>query len=291
MAVDVWLVIRQRLDELGLEQKDLARAARVTESYISQLLARKRAPPAPNRTDIYPKMERFLKLPAGDLARLAELQRKEELQRALGAEPAPLLRDVRDVILRKCDPATVGHVRAIFEKQPFGELERLVTQKLVDVVKRVVQQELDHEHWLRVVAQLAGRGIEEMRVTALEFLDTDLVHLSAEHGTAFLDPLIASWDIDLTTFALDVVLDARAAAQPVRRFEFVEREPGRPDLEPGLKEFLGDRALSGTVTPDELEFLKRHQFRGRRPTAVYYYRELQNLRDPLHFRAPPGAEG
>src|SRR5512147_1822749 len=108
-AVDVSLVIRQRLDELGLEQKDLARAARVTESYISQLLARKRAPPAPNRTAIYPKMERFLKLPGGDLARLAELQRKEDLQRALGAEPAPLLRDVRDVILRKCAPATAAH--------------------------------------------------------------------------------------------------------------------------------------------------------------------------------------
>ena len=282
-------MIRQRLDELGLEQKDLARAARVTESYISQLLARKRAPPAPSRTDIYPKMERFLKLPAGDLARLAELQRKEELQRELGAEHAPLLRDVREVILRKCDPASAGHVRAIFEKEPFGELERLVTQRLVEVVKRVVQQELDHPHGLRVVAQLAGRGIEEMRVTALEFLDTEVVHLSAEHGAGLLDPLIESWDIDLATFALDVVLDRRAVAQPDRRFEFVEREPGRlgPE-EPGLQEFLGDRTLSGTVTPEELEFLKRLQFRGRRPTAVYYYRELQNLRDPLHFR---GVEG
>ena len=284
--MDVSLVIRQRLDELGLEQKDLARAARVTESYISQLLARKRAPPAPTRTDIYPRMERFLKLPAGDLARLAELQRKEDLQRELGAEPAPLLRDVREVVLRKCDPATAVHLRAIFEKEPFGELERLVTQQLVDVVKRVVRQELDHEPWLRVVAQLAGRGIEEIRVTALEFLDTELVHLSAEHGIVFLDPLIASWDIDLATFALDVVLDRRAAVQPVRRFEFVERETWRPGAEEaGLKEFLADRALSGTVTADELEFLKRLQFRGRRPTAVYYYRELQNLRDPLHFRA------
>jgi len=290
--VDVSLVIRQRLDELGLEQKDLARAARVTESYISQLLARKRAPPAPTRTDIYPRMERFLKLPAGDLARLAELQRKEELQRELGASPAPLLRDVREVILRKCEPATTGHVRAIFEKEPFGELERLVTQQLVDVVKRVVRQGLDHQPWLRVVAQRAGRGIEEMEVTARGFLDTELVHLSAEHGAVFLDPLIASWDVDLATFALDVVLDRRAGGQPVRRFEFVEREPGRPGAEEaGLKEFLGDRALSGTVTAEELEFLKRLQFRGRRPTAVYYYRELQNLRDPLHFRTPPGAEG
>lgn len=287
--MDVALVIRQRLDELGLEQKDLARAARVTESYVSQLLARKRAPPAPTRTDIYPRMERFLKLPAGDLARLAELQRKEELQRELGAVPAPLLRDVREVLLRKCKPATAGHVRAIFEKEPFGELERLVTQQLVDLVKGVVRQELDHEPWLRDAARLAGQGIEEMRATAREFLDTELVHLSAAHGAAFLDPLIASWDVDLATFALDVVLDRRAGGEPVRRFEFVEREPGRPGVEEaGLQEFLADRALSGTVTADELEFLQRLRFRDRRPTAVYYYRELQNLRDPLHFR---GGEG
>jgi hypothetical protein len=38
------------------------------------------------------------------------------------------------------------------------------------------------------------------------------------------------------------------------------------------------------VTPDEIEFLKKLKFRGKRPTALYYYRELQNLRDPLHFR-------
>jgi transcriptional regulator with XRE-family HTH domain len=283
--VDVSLLIRQRLDELGLEQKDLARAARVTESYISQLLARKRAPPAPNRTDVYPKMERFLKLPGGELARLAALERTERLQRELGAEPAPLLRDVREVILRKCDPATAGHVRRIFERQPFGELERLVTQRLVDVVKRVVQEQLDHEHWLRVVAQLAGRGIEEMRVTALEFLDTDFVQLSAEDCATFLDPLIESWSIDLATFALDVVLDHRATAEPIRRFEFVEREPGRPGgQESGLKEFLEDPSLSGTITAAELECLERLRFRDRRPTALYYYRELQNLRDPLHFR-------
>src|SRR5881628_3428026 len=81
--VDVPFVIRHRLEELGLEQQDLARAARVTESYISQLLTRKKAPPASNRTDIYDRMDRFLKLPDGELARVAELARKQELKRQL----------------------------------------------------------------------------------------------------------------------------------------------------------------------------------------------------------------
>ena len=87
--MDVCSVIRQRLDELGLEQKDLAAAADVTESYVSQLLTRKKLPPAPNRTDLYGPMERLLKLPKGKLSDLALAQRREELkaiQKASSAE-------------------------------------------------------------------------------------------------------------------------------------------------------------------------------------------------------------
>src|ERR1700732_5406697 len=94
--LDVCLVIKRRLDELGLEQKDLAAAAEVTESYISQLLTRKKLPPAPDRTDIYEKMAKFLKLPAGRLSKLADEERKEELKKTLGQPPAPLLKEVRD---------------------------------------------------------------------------------------------------------------------------------------------------------------------------------------------------
>ena len=57
--MDVCLVIKQRLEQLGFEQKDLAAATEVTESYISQLLTRKKLPPAPDRTDIYEKMGKF----------------------------------------------------------------------------------------------------------------------------------------------------------------------------------------------------------------------------------------
>ncbi len=66
--MDFPLLIRQRLKELGTEQRDLAVAAQVTESYISQLLTGKKSPPAPERTDIYDRMETFLRLPAGKLS-------------------------------------------------------------------------------------------------------------------------------------------------------------------------------------------------------------------------------
>ena len=79
--MDVCTVIKSRLQELGLEQKDLAAAADVTESYISQLLTRNKFPPAPERTDIYEKMGRFMRLSNGELATLARAQRLDALRR------------------------------------------------------------------------------------------------------------------------------------------------------------------------------------------------------------------
>ena len=284
--MDVSLVIRHRLKELALDQKDLAAAAEVTESYISQLLARKKAPPAPVRTDIYEKMGRFLKLPKGELSKLAELQRQEDLKKK-AAEPArPLFKECRELTLRKCDPNSQREIRRIFEKEPFGELERLITQKLLDVAKRIAKEELESEDWLRLMAQLCDRSYEQMRVVILEFLDTDVFHVSVENCVSFLDPLIESWDIDLETFGVEIVLNRRLALGHLKRFEYVEREPYKPfAVEPGLEEFLKDASLSGDVTEEEIEFLKTLTFRERRPTSIYFYRELQNLRDPLHFRA------
>ncbi len=282
--MDVCLVIKQRLEELGQEQRDLAAAAEVTESYISQLLTRKKLPPAPGRTDIYDKMGKFLKLPSGKLAKLAEHQRKEELKRNLGDPPTPLFKEVRELILGKCAPAKEEQIRAIFEKQPFGELERLVTQKLLDVVKRVAKDELESETWLRSVARLSGRSYEATRVSILEFLETDVFNVSVENCVSFLDPLIESWDINLKNFGMEIVLNHRLAPGHPKKFEFVEREPGQSEVEPGFKEFLNDSSLSGTATKEEMEFLKKLRFNGKRPTSLYYYRELQSLRDPLHFR-------
>ena len=282
--MDVPLVIRHRLKELGLGQRDLAAAAQVTESYISQLLARKKTPPAPGRTDIYGKMGKFLKLPSGELSRLAELQRKEDLKKRVAEPPQPLFKDFRELILRKCEPGKQAQLREIFEKEPFGALERLVTQKLLDVAKRVAKEELESENWLSLMARLSDRSCEQMRVMILEFLDTDVFHVSVENYVSFLDPLIEFWDLDLETFGVEIVLNRRLALGRPRRFEFVEREPEGPfDVEPGFEEFLKDASLSGDATGEEIEFLKRLRFIERRPAPLYYYRELQNLRDPLHF--------
>jgi transcriptional regulator with XRE-family HTH domain len=284
--MDVCQVIKSRLEELGLEQKDLAAAAEVTESYVSQLLSRKKLPPAPNRTDIYEKMEGFLKLSTGKLAKLAHAQRTEQFRRGFEDPPAPLFHEVRELVLRTCAADKRQQIREIFERQPFGELERFVTQKLLDVIQRIARSELENEQWLRKVARVSGRSYKQMRVTSLEFLDTDVFSVSAGNCVSFLKPLLESWNIDLSTFGMEILLNHTLVPGHLKKLDFVEREFDDPVAdEPGLTEFLQDTALSGNASRDEIAFLRRLAFKGRRPSSLYYYRELQNLRDPMHFRA------
>jgi transcriptional regulator with XRE-family HTH domain len=117
--MDVCSVIKARLEELELGQKDLAAAAEVTESYVSQLLTRKKLPPAPDRTDIYEKFDKALKLSNGELAKLALAQRMDALKRNYEEPRGALLQETRKLILRKCVAARQKDVRSIFERQPF----------------------------------------------------------------------------------------------------------------------------------------------------------------------------
>lgn len=280
--MDVRLVIKQRLKELGFEQRDLARAAQVTESYISQLLTRKKSPPAADRTGLYEKMNTFLKFSKGRLSAMVEGQRREQLK--LADRPQPLFEEVRAQIVAKCNAQRQKHVRDIFEKQAFGELERLVTQKLLDVTKRITKAELKNESWLRTMAKADNRSYQEMRTASFEFLDTDVFNISIDHCSAFLDPLVESWDIDLGTFAMEIVLNPRLTSTQLTKLRFVEMEPEAFfEEEPGFKEFLANPAMNGDATEEEIEFLRGLRFKHNRPSALYYYRELQSLRDPLHF--------
>jgi transcriptional regulator with XRE-family HTH domain len=283
--MDVASVLKHRLKDLGHEQRELAIQAGVTEGYISQLLSGKKTPPAPRRTDIYPRMERFLDLPDGFLSNVATIELTTGLKTRLGDPPPPLFAGARELILSKCDSGKAHRLRSMFEKEPFGEVERLVTQKLLDVVKGVVNEEQGSEGWIQEVARLSDRTCNQTRIDVHDFLSTDIFNISTGNCISFLEPVIESWDIDLENFAIQVVLNSRVTSEQVRTLEFVEAEPERPfEIEPGLGDFLADSALSGDATDDEIEFIKKLRFKTKRPTAMYFYRELQSLRDPLHFR-------
>ena len=186
------------------------------------------------------------------------------------------------MILRKCAPNAEKTIRSIFETEPFGALARLATQKLPDVLKRVTRQELEDEGWLRLLARLSDRSYEELRAIVFEFLETDIFTISAANCVTFLDPHIESWDIDLATFAMEIVSNRRLAPEHLKRIEFVERESSDAvDAEPGLQGFLNDPSLSCDVTAEEIEFLKALKFARKRPTPLYYYRELLHQRQRI----------
>lgn len=282
--MDVALLIRERLVELGLGQRELAAAAGVTESYISQLLTRKKAPPVALRTGLYERIGEFLRLPAGELARMAAIQRAEEMRSRATAPPVPLLPACRDLLLFKCKKARRAEVTGIFAKAPFGELERLVTQRILRELQAVVREEKGNEKWLRMLARARSCSYKQICESVEQFLVIDEFQITQELAHVFFGFILSSWDIQLKTFTLDIVVESLFASARVRRFEFVER-PSPPPLEPGFKKFLAKRSLSRGATAEEIEQLRSLRFNRRRPTAIYYYRELQSLRDPLHFRS------
>jgi hypothetical protein len=284
-AVNFSAFVRSRLATLDYGQKDLARAARVTESYVSQLLTRRKSPPAPDRTDIYGKMEALLELEPGELERLAEIERADELNRKLALPPQPLFEGFRDLLLRKCELERREEVRSVFEREPFGVLERIVARSLLIAVRSVARRELDSEDWLRLAATVGGRSLEQMRVLVLEFLDAEVYDVSKENCATFLEPLVESWDVDLDRMRLDIRLRRELVAHPLRTFCFVEQTVREPEAHPpsGLLEFLEDPALAADVTEEESDLLRAHVFGARQPTKMYFYRALQNLRDPIHF--------
>jgi hypothetical protein len=103
-----------------------------------------------------------------------------------------------------------------------------------------------------------------MRVIVIEFLDTDLFNVSADNCITFLEPVIESWDIDLATFGMEIVLNRRLNPGNPKRFEFMEREiTSQVDMEPGLRAFLQDPSLRGDATAEEIEFLKTLRFSRR----------------------------
>jgi len=123
--------------------------------------------------------------------------------------------------------------------------------------------------------------LAEKRKHFLELLDSNPV-TSIGDFSSFIDPLIQSWDFDLNRFTIQVTL----ASGVSRKFGFHEETSEATGTEePALRAFLRDTTLSANATTQEIDVLRRMRFPAtHRPIPLFYYRMLQNLRDPLHFR-------
>lgn len=278
--MDFAFVIRQRLEELGLDQRQLSAACEVTESYISQLLSRKKLPPLPNRTDLYDKMSRLLDVPRDELARLAALQHHEVVDRTWRATPEPRLGPMRELVLRKCRATSQPAMRSIFAKEPFGYVEQLITRTLIEAIREEARVHAGDEKWLRSVGLPAKLSYRTMQARLIDLLESDPA-VSIGDYSVFIDSMVRSWDFDLHRFGLTIQLSGGST----RAFRFAATAKEEPATdEPALRSFLRDATLSGGITAGEIQFLRRIRFPGpERPSSLFYYRTLQNLRDPLNF--------
>ena len=88
--MDLAVFMRNRLKQLSLRPRNLARATRMTGSHIARLPKLSSVQTAPDRTDMNDQLERVLKLPQGHLAKLAPLSNKEPVAAPLrdGSSPS-----------------------------------------------------------------------------------------------------------------------------------------------------------------------------------------------------------
>jgi hypothetical protein len=199
--VKVGQLLRRRLRELKRTPRELAEAVNVSEDYMADLVAGRRRPPAPGRTDLYAPMTKFLRLHRNDLPTCARAER--------AAGPAGRRQPDADVsrqVLELCLPERARTIQRRLNRPDGGELEHLIVGRLLQVAQGFVNRKLEDEVGLRMAATRDGCTYLEARMRLLEFLDADAESLTPRDCDEFLRPRITSWDLDLDTHAMRIVL-------------------------------------------------------------------------------------
>jgi len=198
--VKVSLLLRRRLRELKRTPRELAEAVKVSEDYMADLVAGRRRPPAPSRSDLYTPMTKFLRLHRNDLPTCA---RAERASAAAAGRPDPR---VSRQLLELCAPERQRVVQRRLARPDGGTLETVIVGRLLSVAQGFVNRKLEDEVGLRMAATRDGCTYLEARMRLLEFLDADSASLTPRDCEEFLRPRINTWDIDLETHAMRIVL-------------------------------------------------------------------------------------
>ncbi|MSR07011.1 MAG: hypothetical protein EXR93_08105 [Gemmatimonadetes bacterium] len=204
-------LLQERLTETQKSADELAAAVDLPAHYVTDLLAGKRRPPLPTRTDVYEKMTRFLKLGRTDLADCARAERA-----ASNADRQSPDADVQTQILDLCSVDTAKALKKRARSDDDAEMIDLIGRVLI-VVQGNARRSLDDQIPLRIAATRTGASYPEMRLRVLEFLDTSPGTLSIKDLIDFVRPQIASWDVDFDTGVLKVILRPAHATERHRR--------------------------------------------------------------------------
>ncbi len=208
--VKVGELLRNRLDETDRSPEELAEAVQVPIEYIEDLIAGRRRPPLPGRTDLYERMTTFLRLSRNDLALCARAERSSN---TLARAPKP---KVRRLLLEMCEPETAEELEKRRAEHGNAEIAGFI-QRLLDVTQGTVRKLLDDQVTLRIAAERSGSTYMAMRLKVLEFLDATPDTLTADHLTRFLGPRVELWDVDFDTGVLRVVLRGQEPRERYRR--------------------------------------------------------------------------
>ncbi len=205
--VEVRRLLKKRLKAIEQTAEALAEAAEVPTQYIDDLLAGKRPPPLPGRSDLYDRMASFLKIAPVDIANCATFERGDPST----VKPRAPKAAIRTALLGLCEPKTAEKLEARRAKQGPAELVGYF-QRVLDVVQRTVRRSLADRMGLRLQARHVGKTYEVARLEVLDFLDTTAATLTIAEVSKFVLPRIAKWDVDLETGVLRVVMQGQEPA-------------------------------------------------------------------------------
>jgi hypothetical protein len=205
--VKVGELVRRRLRELKRSPRELAEAVQVSETYIADLVAGRRVPPAPSRMDVYAPMTKFLKLHRNDLPTCAKAERDGTTKSRRRPHP-----EVRRQMLDLCEPVRARTLlRKLGRKDGVG-LERVIVGRLLEIAQGFVRRQLDDDVGIRIAATRDGCTYLERRMKLMEFLDVTPEGLGPADSDEFVRPRISAWDIDLDSNAMKIVLRSQEPA-------------------------------------------------------------------------------
>ncbi len=217
--VKVGELLRRRLKETERSSKELAEADQLPTEYIDDLIAGRRRPPLPGRTDLYERMTAVLRRSRHDLALCANAERADTAPKRTSGPKA----NVRRLLLALCEPATARELEERRAQHGSAELVDFI-QRLLQVTQGAVRRMPGDRTGLRLAAERCGGSYVAMRLRVLEFLEATPETLTVDDLTRFLRPRVALWDADLQTGVLRVVL--RGAGAQETRPAPAERRPG-----------------------------------------------------------------
>ena len=206
-------MLGQRLKELEKTEDELAAAARVPTEYISDLIAGRRRPPMPGRTDVYGLMTTFLGLGRNDLAACAQSEREASAPKKTSL-PKP---KVRQLLMDLCDPETAEKLEKRRSQNGSAEMIGFL-ERLLHLTQGAVARVLTDQAKLRISAERAGGTYANARLAVLEFLDATPDMLTPKDVTTFFHPRVSRWYVDLDAGVLRVVMHSHDQHNGRRRW-------------------------------------------------------------------------